>query len=57
MSESTTTKLVLLNLKGYKIIHILSPIARTTRQAIKYRKKQKQQNPQHSSNHQSKEGK
>jgi hypothetical protein len=45
MSESITPKLVLLQLKGQKIIHILSPTARTTRQARKNRKKKKKKTP------------
>jgi hypothetical protein len=45
MSESTIPKLVLLDLKGQKIIHILNPTIRTTRQARKYRKKTKTTKP------------
>jgi hypothetical protein len=39
MSKSTTPKLVILDLKCSRIIHILSPNAKTTKQARKYRKK------------------
>ena len=47
MSENITPKLVLLNLKGQKIIRILSPTASTTRQARKYREKTKAKNKTH----------
>jgi hypothetical protein len=39
MSKSTTPKLVILDLKSSRIIYILSPNAKTTKQARKYRKK------------------
>jgi hypothetical protein len=49
------TKLQGLKVNFPQIIHILSPTAKITRQARKYREKEKQQNLQHSSNHRSKE--
>jgi hypothetical protein len=58
MSESTMPKLIILDLKGQKFIHVQSPTTKTIRQARKYwkkKKKTKTQNPQHNSNHQSKE--
>jgi bisphosphoglycerate-dependent phosphoglycerate mutase len=47
-------KLVILNPKGQKIIHVLSPTIKTTRQARKYMEKTK---PTTHSNHQSKDRK
>jgi hypothetical protein len=41
MTKSTMPKLVILNPKGQKIIHVLSPTIKTTRQARKYMEKTK----------------
>jgi hypothetical protein len=58
MNKNITPKLVLLDSKGQlKIIHVLSPYARTTRQARKYKEKTKttKTHNMYSSNHWRKE--